>query len=149
MVRNAFLVFAALAALLIACSGGGDSSPQTQQAESTARPTRESTGPTASVEPRSGPPGSEITVSGASWSPGITIDVTGRLSAGVSADPFATTTTDQDGNFSVTFRLEKTPDGNDLDVGGYTLIVRHENTQVGVPFLVETRRPVQDGGPSG
>ena len=147
--RIVFLVFAVAAVFLAAC--GGDDPPNTtaRQSDPDARPTRASSGPTASVEPRSGPPGSEITVSGASWPPGVLIDVTGILPAGIRADPFATTTTDQSGSFRVSFRLEKTPDGNDLEVGRYDLIVRSRANEVDVPFLVETRRPIQNNGPGG
>jgi len=146
--RTALLIFACLAALLIAC---GDSEPSTasQATQPAEVPTRASSGPTASVEPRSGPPGSEITVSGVGWPPGVLIDVTGALPAGVRANPFATTTTDQSGSFSVSFRLEMTPDGDDLEVGRYNLVVRSASNQVDVPFLVETRRPLQNNGPGG
>ena len=83
------------------------------------------------------------------WPPGVLIDVTGALPAGVRANPFATTTTDQSGSFSVSFRLEMTPDGDDLEVGRYNLVVRSASNQVDVPFLVETRRPLQNNGPGG
>jgi hypothetical protein len=90
-----------------------------------------------------------VTVTGASWPPGVLIDVTGLLPAGAKADPYATTTTDQAGAFSVRFRLEKTPDGNDLEAGRFDLIVRSASNMVDVPFLVETRRPIQNSGPGG
>lgn len=149
--RIAFLLCAALAALLIAC-GGGDNSPSAGNQllpQPTARPTRAVSGPTASVDPRSAPPGSLITVSGASWPPGVLVDVTGDMPAGTKADPYATTTTNQAGGFSVTFRLEKTPDGNDLQVGRYDLIVRSASNVVDVPFLVESKRPIFGPGPGG
>jgi hypothetical protein len=145
--RTPLLVFAALALLLIACGGDDDSSTATRQPEPTARPTRETTGPTATVDPRSGPPGGFVTVSGASWPPGELIDVTGTLPVGVDAKPYATTTTDQSGAFSVQFRLEKTPDGQDLQVGRYDLIVKSASAQVDIPFIVETPRPIQNSGP--
>lgn len=147
--RIALLLCAATAVFLIAC--GGDDGPKTvnQAPEPTARPTRAVSGPTASVEPRSGPPGSVITVSGASWPPGVLIDVTGELPAGTKADPYATTTSNQAGAFSVSFRLEKTADGGELQVGRYDLIVRSASVEVDVPFLVETRRPIQNQGPGG
>ena len=147
--RIVFLVFAAFGIFLAAC-GGDDAPSTTGQADGpTARPTRASSGPTASVEPRSGPSGSEVTVSGASWPPGVLIDVTGALPAGLKAEPFATTTTDQSGSFRVSFRLEMTADGHDLEVGRYDLIVRSASNEVDVPFLVETRRPIQNNGPGG
>ena len=149
MVRpTPLLLFAVLAALLIACSGDSESS-SSQATQPTPRPTRASSGPAAIVEPRHGPPGSEITVIGSSWPPGVLIDVTGILPPGVSADPFATTTTDQSGNFRVSFRLETTVDGQDLDVGRYDLVVRSESNEIDIPFLVDTRRPIQNQGPGG
>ncbi len=101
------------------------------------------------MEPRSGPPGDFVTVSGVSWPPGELIDVTGVLPAGLSADPYATTTTDQSGAFSVRFRLETTPTGSDLQVGRFDLLVRSASSEVDVQFLVKTRRPIQNSGPGG
>jgi hypothetical protein len=99
------------------------------------------------VEPRSGPPGGFVTVTGASWPSGVLVDITGVLPPGIKADPYATTTTDQSGAFTVRFRLEKTPDGNDLEVGRFDLIVRSASNEVDIPFVVETRRPIQNNGP--
>jgi hypothetical protein len=146
--RIALLVFTAFALLMIACGGSDKPNTTAQRPEPTVRPTGVSSGPTAIVEPRSGPPGGFVTVSGASWPPGVLIDVTGVLPAGSAADPYATTTTDQAGRFSVRFRLEKTPDGGDLKVGRFDLIVRSASAEVDIPFLVETRRPIQNNGPS-
>jgi hypothetical protein len=135
--------------LLVACSGDDTPSRSAQDSQPDTEPTRASSGPTASVQPRSGPPGSEIIVSGASWPPGSLIDVTGALPPGTRAEPYATTTTDQAGSFSVSFRLETTPDVQDLEVGHYNLVVRSASNAVNVPFLVETRRPIQNNGPGG
>jgi hypothetical protein len=77
----------------------------------------------------------------------VLIDVTGILPPGAKADPYATTTTDQSGAFSVRFRLEKTPDGDDLQVGRFDFIVRSASAEVDIPFLVETPRPIQNNGP--
>lgn len=140
-------VFAVMAIFLIACGGDDESPTLSQQAGPTARPTRAVSGPTASVEPRSGPPGGFVTVSGASWPAGVLVDVTGILPPGTKADPYATTTTDQSGAFSVRFRLEKTPDGADLQVGRFDLIVRSASAEVDIPFVVETKRPIQNNGP--
>jgi len=145
--RIALLAFATFAVFLIACGGEDEPRTASQQPEPSARPTRVTSGPTAIVEPRSGPPGDFVTVSGAAWPPGVLIDVTGILPAGTKADPYATTTTDQSGAFSVRFRLEKTPDGEDLQVGRFDLIVRSASAEVDIPFVVETRRPIQNNGP--
>jgi hypothetical protein len=77
------------------------------------------------------------------------VDVTGLLPPGTEAEPYATTTTDQSGAFSVRFRLEETPEGNDLQVGRFDLIVRSASAEVDIPFVVETRRPIQNNGPGG
>jgi hypothetical protein len=148
--RTAFLVCAAFAAFLIGCGGGNDSPSATRQpTQATPRPTTAVSGPTASVDPRTGPPGGEVTVSGANWPPGVLVDITGELPAGTKADPYATTTTNQAGGFSVSFRLEKTADGNDLPVGRYDLIVRSASDEVDILFVVETKRPVFGPGPGG
>jgi hypothetical protein len=148
--RVAFLLCTALAIFLIACGGSSDNPSATRQpAQATARPTSALSGPTASVDPRTGPPGGLITVSGASWPPGVLVDVTGEMPAGTKADPYATATTNQAGNFSVSFRLEKTADGNELPVGRYDLIVRSASDEVDILFVVETKRPVFGPGPGG
>jgi hypothetical protein len=36
-----------------------------------------------------------------------------------------------------------------LKVGRYDLIARTSTTQVDIPFLVETRRPIRNPGPGG
>jgi hypothetical protein len=151
----AFLVFAAVLALVAACGGDSAESPapsssgQNDRPRATSVPTRQASGPTAAVEPRSGPPGSEITVTGAGWPAGITIDLTGQVPAGVQASPYATVVTDGSGGFVARFRLEKTPDGHDLETGRFDLIARAPGVQVGIPFQVETRRPIRNPGPGG
>ena len=148
--RIALLVFAGLTVVAAACSGGSSSpsSPTTQPRVTTA-PARPASGPSASVEPRSGPPGSELTVTGSGWPSGVLIDVTGTVATGVKAPPYATVVTDGSGGFVARFRLEKTPDGKELQVGRYDLIARSATTQVDIPFLVESRRPIFGPGPGG
>jgi hypothetical protein len=157
MVR-AFLLLGIAVILLLAtgCSGGGDDdsssgAPQSGQSEArpTAAPTRPSNGPVASVDPKSGPPGSEVTVTGSGWPSGVLVDVTGRAPAGVKAPPYTTVVTDGSGGFVAHFRLEKTADGSELAVGRYDLIARTSSVQVDIPFLVETRRPIRNPGPGG
>jgi hypothetical protein len=150
--RTLLLLSAAIVSLAIAC-GGNDNAPSTPDQSTEARPssvpTRAPTGPTAAVEPRSGPPGSEITITGSGWPAGILIDVTGAVPAGVKAPPFATVVTDGSGGFTAHFRLETTADGAELKVGRYDLIARSSSAQVDIPFLVETRRPIRNPGPGG
>jgi hypothetical protein len=90
-----------------------------------------------------------VTVTGSGWPAGITIDLTGQVPAGVQASPYATVVTDGSGGFVARFRLEKTPDGNELEAGRFDLIARAPSVQVGIPFQVETRRPIRNPGPGG
>lgn len=148
--RIGLLAFTALAIVAAACSGGGSSSsPPTVQPRGTTTPTRPASGPAASVEPRSGPPGSELVVTGTGWPSGVSVDVTGTVASGVKSTPYATVVTDGSGGFVTSFRLEKTADGKDLQVGRFDLIVRSATAQVDVPFLIESRRPIFGPGPGG
>ena len=88
-------------------------------------------------------------MTGTGWRTGEQIDITGTLPRGVGAAPYAYVTADASGEFTTTFRLETTPDGGELETGAYTLIARSASGQVQIPFLVETRRPIQGGGPGG
>jgi hypothetical protein len=145
-----FLVFLSL--LLAACSSGSDTADVTvspNQEEATRAPANPPAGPRAIIEPNSGPPGTEVTVRGSGWEPGVLIDVTGDLPAGSSAAPYETVVSNADGSFTASFRLENTPDGSALSTGRYNLIARSTGGQVAIPFLVETRRPVGNSGPSG
>jgi hypothetical protein len=152
MVARTLLLLSAVVVLLAMACGGGDSpaaSNQSTEARPTGVPTRAASGPTAAVDPRSGPPGSEVTITGSGWPAGILIDVTGAVPAGVKAPPFATVVTDGSGGFTAHFRLETTADGAELKVGRYDLIARSSSAQVDIPFLVETRRPIRNPGPGG
>lgn len=151
MVVKFLFVFIAAAMLTIACGGddGSKTGAPAERPDATAAPTSAVEGPTASVQPRSGPPGSEITVSGSGWAPGVVVDLTGQVPAGGSFEPYETALTDQAGNFTASFRLEKTPDGDDLEVGRFDLVARSATAEVDIPFLVETRRPIQNSGPGG
>ncbi|HWC30704.1 MAG TPA: hypothetical protein VG845_11550, partial [Dehalococcoidia bacterium] len=95
------------------------------------------------------PPGSEVTVTGSGWPSGVLVDLTGMVPAGVQAPPYATVLTDGSGGFVAHFRLEKTPEGKDLEVGRFNLIARASSVQVSIPFLIETRRPIRNPGPGG
>jgi hypothetical protein len=136
--------------LVVACSSGsgGSSGQATQLPRDNAAPTRVA-GPNASIEPRSGPPGTQVTVNGTGWPPGVTVDLTDSSSPGVSSAPFASATTDSTGSFTAGFRLERAADGSELRVGRFDLVARSASTSVSVPFQVETRRPVTGPGPGG
>jgi hypothetical protein len=136
--------------LLVACSSGsgGTSGQATQSPPDSAAPTRTS-GPSASIEPRSGPPGTQVTVNGTGWPPGVTVDFIDSSRSGVSGAPFASVTTDSTGSFTAGFRLERAADGSELRVGRFDVVARSSSTSVTVPFQVETRRPVTGPGPGG
>jgi len=133
-----------------ACGGGGGSAAsQDGPNRPIASATRQSGRPTAVVEPRSGPPGTEVTVIGMGWPAGVQVDVTAALPPGVTGRPYATVITDTNGAFTAQFRLEKRPDGADLQVGRFDIIARSASLQLDIPFVVETRRPIFGPGPGG
>lgn len=147
MVRRTIRLLGALLALgLLACGAS-----QKVAATPTAPVAATEAGPSVRLEPRSGPPGTEVAVSGKGWPAGATVTVTAaeeqRQSA---APPYRTAVTSPEGTFSVRFRLEKTPSGADLGVGVLNLVARVDGTAMQLPFLVEVRRPVDSGpGPGG
>jgi hypothetical protein len=149
MVKPLFLVLALVTmAFVVACGGRSDSGRSgSSPARSAATATPVTGRPSANVEPRSGPPGTNVTVSGRGWPPETEVAV----SAGTSgAKPYTTVVTDGTGNFSARFLLEKNPDGSALMTGSLNLIAEAGQTRVEVPFLVEVRRPVSGpGGPGG
>lgn len=153
MVSRTALLIAFVALFVVAC--GGNDADDTPSATATRSPAPRATeaatpaGARITVEPDSGPPGTEVTVRGTGWEPGVLIDVTGELPRGTTADPFESVVSNADGTFTARFRLETAPDGSALSTGRYTLIARSPSNQATVPFLVETRRPVGSSGPSG
>ena len=134
-----------------ACGGGGDTSDRSpsEPTQTTAPATSTPTGPRAVVQPDSGPPGTEVTVRGSGWEPGVLIDLTGELAPGSDIEPYESVLSGQDGSFTARFRLETTPDGTALETGRFNLIARSPANEVTIPFLVETRRPVGASGPQG
>lgn len=114
----------------------------------TARPALTSArtnGPSARVAPSSGPPGTELTVSGSGWPAGVEV----VLTAPASAQAYARVTAGADGSFTARFRLEKGPNGASLETGRLDLVARSAGVEVAFSFLVETPRPVGGGGSSG
>jgi hypothetical protein len=99
------------------------------------------------VDPRSGPPGTQVTVSGSGWAPRSPITVAAASSS--SPQPYASVTTTDDGSFTARFRLEKTPDGSDLKIGRFDLVARAAGTEVTLPFQIEVARPVRNPGDGG
>ena len=145
--KLSLLICAALLSLLALSCGSSSSSNQlpTPRATATARTT---SGASANIDPRSGPAGTLVTISGSGWSPGVSITITAAdLDPAQNSKPYAVVAAKADGSFIANFRLEKTPMGEDLLVGRYDLVAKAGNTSVNIMFLVETKRPV--GGPVG
>jgi hypothetical protein len=144
------VALAASLLFLIACGGDSDSDADNAAPQATARPAGASnpvaSGPTATLSPRNGPPGTEVTISGSGWPAAATVTVVGESSSGA---PYSTVTTNDQGGFTVQFRLEKQPNGADLQIGRFNLIARSGPTEIVLPFQVDSRRPVQGPGPGG
>jgi hypothetical protein len=139
-------VILALAALVAAC--GGDDGGSSNNGDSSSRPrataTRTSNGPTTSLNPKSGPPGIEVTATGSGWPPGVEVAIT---AIDQSQKPYTTAFTDRSGAFRASFFLEKKPDGSVLETGAMEIIATAGSVKITVPYIVEVRRPVS--GPSG
>ena len=142
------LLVLALASLVSACTSGDDGAAvPTPTARAVTAPSTSVTGPTATLDPRNGPPGTELTVTGAGWPARATLTVSAE-NAGTAA-AYATVTTSDDGAFTTRFRIEKQPNGAELQTGRFNLVARSSTTAIVLPFQVETRRPVEGPGPGG
>jgi hypothetical protein len=136
----ALTIFAALAC------GGENDSPSSRQPQ--ARPTivRANNGPSATMDPSSGRPGTEVVVMGSGWQAGATVTISGAASGGASAQPYATTTATNDGSFTARFRLDRSPAGGNLAPGQLNLVAVSGSTSVTLGFDV---LPPVPGGPVG
>lgn len=130
--------------LIASCGGKSAGAPQTSAPLATAsgRVSPTPSGPTASVEPRTGPPGTQVTVSGSGWPSGASVVITANVPASSSATPYATVTATSGGSFSARFLLEKTPSGGVLSVGRLDLVAESGSTIVRIQYQVQTPRPV-------
>lgn len=101
----------------------------------------------ASIDPRSGPAGTTVTVTGSGWPASAPVAIGGVGQN--EARPYATIVTTESGSFRVSFVLERQPDGRPLEVGRFELVARSGTAEVSIPFQVLTPRPVaqpRDGG---
>ena len=138
-------LFAAAAVLMVsllaACSSGGNSSSTTTRPSATS--TRSAgAGPSISLNPKSGPPGIDVTASGEGWPAGVEVSITGGVPG---SKPYATAITDRSGSFSARFFLERQPDGSALVTGRFDIIASAGETVVTTPYVVAVPRPT--GGP--
>jgi hypothetical protein len=138
------LVLALAVVLSIAC--GGESKTAEPKPTVTNTPLPEIF--RARIAPESGPPGTEVTVTGTGWGPGLPITIT-AVSAEPNSKPYAETTTAPDGTFTAKFRLEKTPGGAELKQGRFDLIVAGFKGNTTISFNVEPPRPVSQSTPRG
>jgi hypothetical protein len=129
--------------LLAAACGGSSNAPAATARPSGATASPAPQGPFATIDPRMGPPGSQIVFSGGGWPSGISVVVTGETAPGQTAAPLTTVTADRAGGIAGSFRLEKTAGGDNLKVGPYQLIFKSGNSEVRTSFQVQTPRPVQ------
>ncbi len=150
--RRALVALAAVIAmtlLLAGCSGGSSPKSATitpsrgQSAAPTARTSPTATGPAAIVEPKEGPPATEVSVQGTGWPAGLPVVISADVPEGATAKPYATVTARSDGTFDASFLLASLPDGSNLKVGRLDLIVRSGSIEVRVPYQVDTPRPVR------
>src|SRR4051794_20114551 len=147
MVKLSATILAVLSMLfLVACGGGGNSTSTAVRSQPTPRPTAKPStgGPTASVDPKSGPAGTQVTVKGTGFPANADVLIIGDVS-GPAGDPYAHITAGSDGSFSTSFVLSKLPSGADLKVGPYGLIARVGSTNVPMAFQVERLNAVPGG----
>jgi hypothetical protein len=102
----------------------------------------------ATMTPENGPPGTEVTITGVGWGPGLPVQIT-TVDAEPNSKPYAEVQSLADGSFTAKFRLEKTPGGAELKQGRLNLIVAGFKGNTTLSFTVEPPRPVQPGTPRG
>jgi hypothetical protein len=90
-----------------------------------------------------------VTVTGTGWRANESIDILGAVARGETPPSYGSVTADASGGFTFSFRLETGADGAALQPGRFDLIVKSTASEVDVPFLIESRRPVGGGGPGG
>ncbi len=132
--------FVTVLILLVAGCGGSSTPTPTAVATATATPA----GPRATIDPRNGPPGIQVTVMGSGWPAGAHVDLIGALDPGQQGTPYATVVADADGNFQARFRIEKTATGADLQTGRYDVFARSGDISVDMLYLVDVRRPISE-----
>jgi len=142
--KLALVLLAPLALVLVACS----SDKTSVEIKPTQAPTALPTIYAAQITPPNGPPGTEVTVTGTNWPPGLPITIS-TLNAGPNDKPYAQINATETGTFKATFRLEKTPSGEDLKPGRLDLNVASIKGATSVTFQVEAPRPVQNQRPGG
>ena len=147
MVKKLFLILAlaAVAYFASACGGEGNNN-------AAPKPTVTNTPLAqvfrATIAPETGPPGTEVTITGVGWGPGLPVSIS-TVDAEANSKPYSEVTTLADGTFSAKFRLEKTPGGAELKQGRLNLLIAGFKGNTTIGFTVEPPRPVRPGSPGG
>ena len=148
MVKKLFLVLALAVVAYLASACGGDGNNNSAGPKPTVTNTPLAQVFRASIAPETGPPGTEVVVSGVGWGPGLPVSITAD-NAEAGSKPYAELQSQADGTFTVKFRLEKTPGGAELKQGRLNLIVAGFKGNTTIGFTVEPPRPVRPGGAGG
>ena len=147
MVKKLFLVLSIPVIAFLASACGGEGSNTTAP-----KPTVTNTPLAqvfrATITPETGPPGTEVTVTGVGWGPGLPVSIT-TDNPEPNSKPYVEVTSQPDGTFNARFRLEKTPGGAELKQGRLNLIVAGFKGNTVIAFTVEPPRPVQPSNPRG
>jgi hypothetical protein len=147
MVRKLLLVAVLALVAYLASACGGNGGPAEPKPTVTNTPLAEIF--RAKITPESGPPGTEVTITGTGWGPeGLPVSIT-TISAEPNSKPYVETQTASDGSFTAKFRLEKTPGGAELKQGRLELVIAGFKGNTTLSFTVEPPRPVQPSTPRG
>ena len=147
MVKKLFVVLALALVAYVAAACGGDA--KTVEPKPTVTNTPLPSVYRAQIVPETGPPGTEVTITGVGWGPiGLPVTIT-AANAEPGSKPYAEVQTQGDGSFTAKFRLEKTPGGAELKQGKLDLVVAGLKGNTTLAFTVEPPRPVRPGGPGG
>jgi hypothetical protein len=147
MVKKLFLILAlaAVAYFASACGGEGNNN-------AAPKPTVTNTPLAqvfrATITAETGPPGTEVTITGIGWGPLLPVSIT-TVDAEANSKPYVEMMSKEDGTFSAKFRIEKTPGGAELKQGRLNLIVAGFKGNTTLGFTVEPPRPVRPGGGTG
>jgi hypothetical protein len=147
MVKKLFLILALalVAYLAAACGGEGKTAEPKPTVTNTPLPAVYR----AQIVPESGPPGTEVTITGVGWGlVGLPVTIT-SVNAEPGSKPYAEVQTGPDGSFTAKFRLEKTPGGAELKQGRLDLVVAGLKGNTTVAFTVDPPRAPRPGTPGG
>jgi hypothetical protein len=103
---------------------------------------------TLTVSPASGPPGTSVTAKGTGFPPNISLNIGIGPPNSEFGGSYAQMVADANGTFEITFRLERTPDNQNLLQPGRVIIAAHDQSYM-FTALAEFRILPGGGAPSG